>query len=74
MVYVSCRSCEGDGDVWSDDYTRRVECPICGGSNEVLTERERMCPICDGDGLCLDCGRSILATHADADDEADDDD
>lgn len=55
QVYVICRTCEGDGDVWADGGLRRVTCPQCGASCEVLERNTYPCDLCGGTGGCIDC-------------------
>lgn len=58
IVYVRCQTCEGDGDVWADDYQSRVLCRACGGVAEVEEERRAPCIACFGQKTCLACGGS----------------
>jgi DnaJ-class molecular chaperone len=52
---VRCPQCEGDGDVYADDFTRRVTCPECNAEGVVSRRQTETCWECNGTRICARC-------------------
>jgi len=56
-VVVRCAQCEGDGDVYTDDFTHRVTCPDCTAEGVVTRRQTAICWECNGARICASCRR-----------------